>query len=131
MGNCSTSLKNKYLTNFCAKKFDRHQVSGDACQVERRRPEIVRFLRVKSGIDEHLHQRRVALVGRPVQGRVAVHVGHVGLGAAAEEVGGHQASAEHAGHHQGRQSFVVSCVNGYAGLERRTLVLHPAKKVLK
>jgi hypothetical protein len=26
---------------------------------------------------------------------------------------------------------VVGCVNGYAGLERRTLVLHPAKKVLK
>ena len=94
-----------------AEQLDSGQIAGDAGQVERTRPEIVRLLGIEAGVDQHLHEPREALVGGPVEGGVSVHVSQVGRGALAQQVGGGHAPPEHAGHHQRGQALHNSDLN--------------------
>lgn len=62
-----------------AKQLDGHQVARNAGQVKRRGAEVVRFLWVEAGVNQHLHQRRITLVRSPVQSAVTIHVCQMGL----------------------------------------------------
>lgn len=85
-------------------------------------PEVVWFLRIKSGVYQHLHEGRKSLICGPVQCGVTVHVREVWLCATAQQVGSHQGPTEHAGHHERGQALVICGVHRDTGLGKKKKV---------